>query len=39
MPGEGLVAVFLLDVADVEKYLLQGFLAVLHEKVLIDNYF
>ena len=39
MLGEGLVAVFLLDVADVEKYLLQGFSAVLHQKVLIENYF
>lgn len=33
------VAVFLSDVADVEKYLLQGFSVVLHEKVFIDNYF
>ena len=39
MPGEGLVAVFLLDVADLEKYLLQGFSAVLQQKVLIENYF
>lgn len=33
------VAVFLPNVADLEKYLLQGFSAVLHEKVLIENYF
>lgn len=39
MPREGPVAVFLLGVADLEKYLLQGFSAVLHQKLLIDNYF
>lgn len=33
------VAVFLPDVADVEKYLLQGFSAVLYQKVFIENYF